>query len=372
MVVRLMGIFHIARVALGASAALAILAGCSGGLSPSALAPSGPGAGSQSVQRQAASAARADNSLLPPNVVRISHAAVKTASFFDPKAAGKALLFVSDAANGVVDIYPQSGKNPKMVGQITGLAQPQGLTTDASGNLYVANTNASNVLVYAPPYTGAPTLTIADPGEYPADVAVSSAGMIAVTNICDAPHCRLDTGNVVLFSNGTSKSCATVSDNAFNFTRVTFAEFDSSGDLYIDGLNGGYQTSIGLVVGGCQATDIIMIGQIYTVSFPGGLEIDTAGNIAVCDPGRLQVATFAPPVAGSFGDPVTTTPLNSSTLPIGLAVLSSGKDIYVADAGGAGSAQEYGYTAGGTAAKIVASGGQPIGVAVTPLAKERI
>ena len=219
----------------------------------------------------------------------------------DPAAAGKPLIFVSDAANGVIDIYPQAGKNQKMVGQITGLTQPQGITTDKNGDLYVANTNSSDVLVYAPPYTGAPKMTISDAHEFPADVAVSSAGVVAITNICDAPKCRLNTGNVVLYAKGSTKSCATVSYSAFNFTRVMFAEFDSTGVLYIDGMNSGYQTSFGLVTGGCNATSITNLNYVYTVSFPGGIQIDKAGNIAFCDQVNQVVDTFAPPVNGAFG-----------------------------------------------------------------------
>ncbi|MGA2761092.1 MAG: hypothetical protein ABSF08_12340, partial [Candidatus Cybelea sp.] len=176
-----MAIFRTICAALGASAALTFLAGCSGASSPAEFSPS--------------SSARADNSLLAPDIARISHEPVATASFMDPKAAGKPLTFVSDAADGVVDIYPQAGKNQKSIGQITGLTQPQGITTDKNGDLYVANTNSSNVLVYAPPYTGAPKMTIGDSGEFPADVAVSDAGVVAIMNISGAPRCRLGTGN---------------------------------------------------------------------------------------------------------------------------------------------------------------------------------
>jgi len=362
-----MPIFRTIRAALGASATLAMLAGCSGGSSPAAFSPGGPG---QSA-RQIASAGRIDNSLLAPTIARISHAPVTTASFMDPTAAGKSLIFVSDAADGVIDIYPQSGKNQKMVGQITGLTQPQGITTDKKGDLYVANTNSSNVLVYAPPYTGAPKMTISDAHEFPADVAVSSAGVVAITNVCNAPKCRLNTGNVVLYAKGSTKSCASVSDSAFNFTRVMFAEFDSKGVLYIDGLNGGYQTSFGLVTGGCDATGITNLDYVYTVSFPGGIQIDKAGRIAFCDPIRLQVATFDPPVDGAFGEPVSTTPLTGSISPLGIAILASGTNLYAADSGGSGLAEEYEYTAGGTAENTIAVGGQPIGIAVTPpLSKE--
>ena len=115
-----MAIFRIIRAALGASATLAMLAGCSGGSSPAAFSPGGP-------------SGRADNSVLAPTIARISHEPVATPSFMDPRAAGKPLIFVSDAADGVIDIYPQSGKNQKMVGQITGLTQPQGITTDKQG-----------------------------------------------------------------------------------------------------------------------------------------------------------------------------------------------------------------------------------------------
>ena len=261
-----------------------MLAACSGGSSPAAFSPGGP-----------ASTGRADNSLLAPTIARISREPVATASFMDRRAAGKPLIFVSDAADGVVDIYPQAGKSQKMVGQITGLTQPQGITTDKNGDLYVANTNSSNVLVYAPPYTGAPKMTISDAGEFPADVAISNAGVVAITNICSAPKCRLNTGNVVLYAKGSAKSCATVSYSGSDFTRVMFAEFDSKGVLYIDGMNSGYQTSFGLVTGGCNATTITNLNYVYTVSFPGGIQIDKAGNIAFCDPINHVVDTFAPP-----------------------------------------------------------------------------
>ncbi|MGA8795672.1 MAG: hypothetical protein WB526_01225 [Candidatus Cybelea sp.] len=353
-----MAILRTIRAALGVSATLAMLAGCSGGSSPSAFSPGGP-------------SGRTDNSVLAPTIARIAHAPVKTPSFMDPGAAGKPLIFVSDAADGVIDIYPQSGKNQKMVGQITGLTQPQGITTDKKGDLYVANTNSSNVLMYAPPYTGAPKMTFSDTHEFPADVAVSSAGVVAITNICDAPKCRLNTGNVVFYAAGSTKSCATVSYSGSNFTRVMFGEFDSTGVLYIDGMNGGYQTSFGIVTGGCSATSITNIVPVYTVSFPGGIQIDKAGNIAFCDQINQVVDTFAPPVSNAFGSPVSTTPLTGSTSPLGIAILASGTNLYAADPGGSGLAEEYKYTAGGAAENTIAVGGQPIGIAVTPpLSKE--
>jgi len=334
--------------------------------------PAAPTAARNSVRRrsgklreQAASIGRTDNSLLAPNVARILNVPISTPSFMDGDAAGKPLIFVSDAANGVVDIYPQAGKNQKKVGQITRLAEPQGITSDTSGNLFVANTNGSNVLVYAPPYTKA-TLTITDTGEFPADVAVSTAGVVAVTNICSAPGCEASTGSVSFYAKGSTTACATVSDATYNFARVTFAAFDKTGNLYIDGLNGSAQTSIGVIAGGCKATSITNLAQVYTVGFPGGVQVDKTGRIVICDPVREQVDTFNPPVEGQLGTPISAT-LNGSRSPLGIALLASDKDVYTADSAGAGVSNEYAYTVSGKPKNTIAVGGQPVGVAVTPV-----
>src|ERR1700729_1330018 len=250
------------RQAFGASVALALLVGCSTGTSQLNPAPLGQAAGAQAGGQQTLSAGRTDNSLLPPGVTRMVRAPITTRSFMDPNALGKKLIFVSDAPDGVVNIYPQTGKTPKMVGQITGLKQPQGLTTDAQGNLYVANTNDSNVLVYAPPYTGSPALTLNDAGEFPGDVAVSTAGVVAVTNICSAPHCRADTASVNIYAQGSTTPCATLSDDAlgiYNLVRMNFAGFDAAGNLYVDGNDPYNEASFGFIQGGCQATTITHI-----------------------------------------------------------------------------------------------------------------
>jgi DNA-binding beta-propeller fold protein YncE len=96
------------------------------------------------------------------------------------------------------------------------------------------------------------------------------------------------------------------------------------------------------------------------------VQIDKAGRIAFADYLNQQVDTFDPPVNNAFGEPVTTTPLTGSSAALGLAILASGKDLYVADSGSPGLAEEYTYTAGGSAINTIAVGGQPIGVAVTP------
>jgi hypothetical protein len=59
------------------------------------------------------------------------------------------LVYVSDENGQAVYVFPESGTNQKPVGKITsGLAAPNGLFVDASGNLYVCNFGGGTVTVY--------------------------------------------------------------------------------------------------------------------------------------------------------------------------------------------------------------------------------
>ena len=127
----------------------------------------------------------------------------ETRSFMDKRAVGKRLVFVSvygSSGGGVVNIYNESNQRQNLVGQIVG-GIPEGLATERDGTLYVANSNASNegvILVYAPPYTKPPKLTLDDPGYFPNGVAISRSGIVAAANFCAAPSCY-NAGNVVFY-----------------------------------------------------------------------------------------------------------------------------------------------------------------------------
>src|ERR1700729_3240973 len=86
-------------------------------------------------------------------------------------------VMVSDSFANVVSVFDAEGHLQTRLKK--GVDYPFGITTDAAGNLYVANTGASNVLVYAQPYK-AVTRVLTLPNQSPADVAVSTAGVIAV------------------------------------------------------------------------------------------------------------------------------------------------------------------------------------------------
>ncbi|MGB6517465.1 MAG: hypothetical protein WBE79_03035 [Candidatus Cybelea sp.] len=172
------------RRALTASVALAVPAGCSGGGSQMAPNPLGLGDATQSAQGQGAQYGRL-NSILALRRGITSGSRANTRTSFNADAVGRPLVFVADGVSNV-NIYLQRGEN-KMVGQITGLNGAYGLATDTAGNLYVA-TNEPDVLVYAPPYTQAPTL-LNDLGYEPYGIAISRLGVVGVANFCNYPSC---------------------------------------------------------------------------------------------------------------------------------------------------------------------------------------
>lgn len=356
--------------ALSVSAALALLAGCSGGGSQLPAPPLGPApdGGAQSVQRQVAGNG---------GTATVGSHPVTTPSFMDLNAVANPLIFVSDPSSGVVNIFPQAGTNQNRVGQISGLNQPQGLATDIAGNLYIANTARSDVLVYAPPYTRAAALKLADPGKSPFGVAVSPLGVVGVTN-CTDPSCTAG-NSVTFYAKNTTTACATVADPT-DFAVVYYAAFDDDGNLYITGGNtdstGTISYSVvGEIVGGCAAKKIaVLLKSTTPVALPGGgIQIDSADRIAIQDDYRHVINTYNPPINGSLGKPISTTPLTSAGDARDFAFLASGVDFYNVDNHGRTSTHyltEYDYPAGGASENSILSGGSgisPFGsVAVTP------
>jgi hypothetical protein len=350
--------------ALTLSVTFALLAGCSGS-NGSQITPTSLGSPIPSVQGQAAQYTL--RSILPRHSGIASHNRVMLRSFMTPGDAGRPLVFVADGVSNV-NIYLQRGKN-KMVGQITGLNGAFGLATDTARNLYVA-TYDPDVLVYAPPYTQAPTL-LNDPGYGPNGVSISRLGVVGVANFCNYPSCANGTGSVTFFAKKSPTPCVTVSD-ATNFATVTGDAFDDKGILYITGLNSSGSTTVGEISGGCSAKKITLLTTTNSITGFGDVQINKADGIAVLNAGSgssdRQIDTYARPKSGSLGSPVSITPLTSSFAPVVFAFVASGADLYTAEEGPSshGFSNKYDYPAGGVAENAFAVGGIPQGVAVTP------
>lgn len=218
-----------------------------------------------------------------------------------PASLGKGVkhVFLSDAVFNTVAIFTSGGTRT-----IGGFNEPQGITTDASGTLYVADTINQRIAEFAPPYPNAPSGTISTPGEWPVDVAVAKNGMVAAMIICKAAGSQCGgPGSVEIFTNKNARSpCAVVSGDS-KISRILWGGFDAGGTLYVAGVNNYTTAEIGVVRAGCSATALTVLKPTIAISFVAGVQVDTKGRVAIIDSrgfsGAPTVDVFAPARIGS-------------------------------------------------------------------------
>jgi hypothetical protein len=267
---------------------------------------------------------------------------------------------VSDAGADTVDIFNESGT---LEATLTGFSEPQGMTSDRAGNIYIADTENAQIQVWAPPYSGPPTL-IADPGQFPAGVDQrNNGGFLAVTNIISQAG---GDGSVSLYRNNTM--VATISDPGL--LEAFFCAFDHAGNLYVDGFNSdGVFTIAEIAHATTGGRTVQYLTTSNTIGFPGGVEVANNGDIIIDDQtfDAPVIYTYNPPSGGSLGSPIDSTSLapNGSD-PVTFAFKTHNHNLYTADAGNFTS-QEFSYPAG-VLENTIGSGTfvQPIGVALTP------
>jgi hypothetical protein len=337
--------FASVRVAFlsSAAAAVALLTGCSGGALQTPAA-NGQGAATQSLGMRA------------PKVLTTHPTPFVNVAGVNALHGNETII--ADAASATVTVWGRNGQlNAILFDGIT--ANPNGMTTDAAEDLYVANIGYSNVIVYAKPYTSI-KLTLDDPGQLPTDVAVSSTGVVAVMNYLTT---ALYPGSVSFYAKGSSTACATVGDPGW----ISFdnAAFDAAGNLFINGQDSTGKMLIGELVGGCSATTITTLTVGNVIASPGGVQ-EYRGKLLIDDPANREIYTYAPPSGGSLGSPTATTTLAGAINPVTFAIESNGRHLWTADLNASlPAAQRYTYPAGASV-KEINDHITPIGIAVNP------
>lgn len=143
------------------------------------------------------------------------------------KSGGK-LVYVTNDANDTLSFY--SYKTGKLEGSVTsGLSSPQGVCSDAKGNVFVANTDDTEVLEFAHGATTA-SKTIATTGQFPGQCAISSKRTLAVLGICSSPSC--DAGALLLYADETGSPTTVTCPNVYHYYDATY---DGAGNLYVAG-----------------------------------------------------------------------------------------------------------------------------------------
>ena len=187
------------------------------------------------------------------------------------------------------------------MGTLTGFDEPQGECTDASGDVWIANTKATEMLEYAHGGTS-PIATLSDPGEYPAGCAVDpTTGNLAVTNIYTARRrTAAISRSTRRTSSGGQHTPIPISDEYY------FCGYDAKGNLFLDGQNAADAFELAKLPARSHTFTSISLDK--TVYFPGGVQWD-GKDLAVGDQGYLDEslsAIYRVRLSGEHGTILTT------------------------------------------------------------------
>lgn len=268
-------------------------------------------------------------------------------SWMAPDAMSGDLLYVADAQTFDVSVY--SYPKGKLVGTLTGLNDPTGLCTDKSGNVWIVNEGASNLVEYAHGGTS-PIATLGDPGQEPRSCSVNLRnGALAVSNIFTTSFTQ---GSVSIYARakGTPK---TYSDP--NLYEANYLGYDDRGNLFIDGFNTSFAFAFAELPAHATAIKDIALNQ--SIGFAGGVQWD-GKYVAVGDQDTNSIYQ----VAGATGTVVGSTPLTG-----GADVeqfWKQGRKVVGPNAS-AGTVGFWNYPAGGSPTKTIPGFTNPVAVVVS-------
>jgi hypothetical protein len=153
------------------------------------------------------------------------------AAWIAPEAkSAKELLYVADPTgspsySGVIDVFALNGLKYKLVGQLQDDYFPDGMTTDAAGNLYVTDMGvategpaAGNILVFPKGAKGYSRM-IVSASWIPFDIAVGKDGTLYVANI--APFSGFSPGSVSVYPPNASQPSRVLKFSNFQVYGIT-------------------------------------------------------------------------------------------------------------------------------------------------------
>lgn len=192
---------------------------------------------------------------MPPS--QTSATAKRGNSWMLPEATQRNLLYVgvieSDTQLGEVYVflYPSG----KLVGALTGFQNPEGICSDASGNVFVTDADAADIIEYAHGGT-TPIKTLLDTGRPSGCWVDPTTGDLAVSNYSSF---------VSVYKSATG--------DPINYTTAepaSFVTYDGSGNLFAD--NRGDPVSVWELRRGRSSFQTITLQQFPPNSWSGGLQ----------------------------------------------------------------------------------------------------
>jgi DNA-binding beta-propeller fold protein YncE len=243
-----------------AAAAIALLAGCSGSsaIAPKPVTPQG---GAPSVGGR-----------------------VSIVNHYSCPATGR-IVYLSDSNNNIINIYAGKFHDQAPCGQLTsGLNGPYGVHVDpGTHDLYVANANNSNILVFHKGQT-TPYNLYSDPSgqQQPIDVTVATDGTVVASN--QGVWVGTEAGSISTWIGGPNGGTFVGNFPMTNDIQGGFLALKKNGTVYFNDIDAtskrGALWSVSCPAGACGAQT-----RVTGVWFdnPGGMGFDSTGDLFVND-----------------------------------------------------------------------------------------
>ncbi len=254
-------------------------------------------------------------------------------------------VYISDTqANQVLKETLTNGAYTESVVASAGLATPYGVAVDGSGNVYIAD-NGHNRIVEESPSGNSYTQTVVPTSalSYPTGVAADASGDLY---IADTGH-----GRILVERPSGGSYLETALTYASNFAQITGIAVDSSGNIYVSDIDYSAVYEETFSSGSYTPSTISTSG----LNYPYDIAVDASGNLYVSDFTNKRIVLLTNN-SGSYTQSVLPTASLSGAL--GVAI-GAGGTVYIADTFGQ-TIQELQSSAGNFGSVNVASPAGPI------------
>jgi len=226
-------------------------------------------------------------------------------------------LYISNTqGNEILKETLANGVYSESVVVSTGLATPYGVAVDGSGNVYVADNGHNRVVEETPSGSGyAQTVIPTSALSYPTGVAVDASGDIY---IADTGH-----GRILIETPSGGSYVETALTYASNFAQITGIAVDSSGNIYVSDIDNNAVYTETYSAGSYTPSTIPTSG----LNYPYDIAVDASGNLYITDFTNKRIV-LETNNSGSYTQSVVPTAALGG--PLGLAIGPSG-NLYIAD-----------------------------------------
>jgi len=237
---------------------------------------------------------------------------------------GAAILY-DTAGNAIATGYAQGTGNGPQINFLpgtqtvvgAGLANPTAIATDAIGNVFIADTSNSRVLMETPSAGGYSQTTIGSGFSYPNGIAVDGSGAVYVNS----------TGNGAIFKETPTAGGYAQTILAYGYLGAKGLAVDGSGNIYFPDSNNNRIVKETLN-NGTYSKSTLNFNYGEGLNYPQAIAVDGGGNLYIADSYNNRVLKETLSGVNYYETPL----LTGLNTPIGLA-LDPNSNLLIADYG---------------------------------------